>query len=443
MLKPARRFCAILGALMLPGVVSADTIVDIDAENRNLLIAVSDLSDGATGLEGKLYDFIEFTGPAEAQVMLMDDYGEIVVLRDAALNLPNFVETLDRLTAQRGEVTDVIFMTHGMSDELTFADGQKEASVVANEIIRALSPLQRARLRMMFSTACFGAQHVDDWLRAGFKTAAGSKGVVSDTATSFIAFLAAWGRGYMFDDAVYFADNPRHAHWRPVHQFNLGISEAIAREMFPNLVVDNTRIVRGDHAVTNRRMIYPVPLTGGGDFDPQHTTRGSDTASGRGGASDVLQCPPSQILVGLHGKNGTMIDRVGPLCAPLSEVRARRHPASVERLRTVGGDGGSRFTRDCTDGESGVPGNRVLGLMVDYQRNSGALRSEIRNVITGIRVLCTDFNARGRVLTKNRAGKDGDHRTTIQCPRGQVPAGINVRSGRLVDQISLRCKIGA
>ena len=59
--------------------------------------------------------------------------------------------------------------------------------------IRAgLTLADRAKLRMVFSTACFGASHRMAWREAGFKTVSGSREIYADSASSYLPFLSSW-----------------------------------------------------------------------------------------------------------------------------------------------------------------------------------------------------------------------------------------------------------
>lgn len=68
-------------------------------------------------------------------------------------------------------------------------------------------------------------------------------------------------------------------------------------------------------------------------------------AGGSGGDGFARNCFPGEVLVGLHGGAGGVLDRVGPICAAESSVRA----GSLHAFRdpTSGGAGGFLFDRQC------------------------------------------------------------------------------------------------
>lgn len=97
---------------------------------------------------------------------------------------------------------DLIFVTHGLSSEMLFADGRKTANRVRDEIVNNLTSTERSKLRMVFSTACFGTTHRTAWRNAGFRTVSGAAGIYADSALSYPAFLGAWIAGQSFSSAV-------------------------------------------------------------------------------------------------------------------------------------------------------------------------------------------------------------------------------------------------
>lgn len=89
-------------------------------------------------------------------------------------------------------------MLHGLPDKLVFADGGVKTPALAGEI-KALSLAEK--LRLVYSTACFGLSHADDFVKAGFTAAVGAKAVNANAAAEFPLLLAQWGGGARLQDA--------------------------------------------------------------------------------------------------------------------------------------------------------------------------------------------------------------------------------------------------
>jgi hypothetical protein len=112
---------------------------------------------------------------------------------------------LDPLT----KALDVYLILHGSPGALYFDDG-----LIASSDLR--SQLQAAnlkhRLRLMYSTACYGATHARDFVEAGFRVASGAKGVNANGPVDYPIQLHEWGRNKRYQ-AVVNAGNQRLGIW--------------------------------------------------------------------------------------------------------------------------------------------------------------------------------------------------------------------------------------
>ena len=99
------------------------------------------------------------------------------------------------------KTVDVIFNTHGNTNQVVFKDGPKSTTTVQNSL-SGLSAGTRAKFRAIFSTACFGSTHLGMWTNIGFSVADGSTGIYADSAISFPALLGKWALEGTFSDAV-------------------------------------------------------------------------------------------------------------------------------------------------------------------------------------------------------------------------------------------------
>lgn len=147
-----------------------------------------------------LYEFAETSGELLARNILADRYRKFVVLRDEEATRSRFVAEIQGIAAEPStRAIDVIMMVHGLPGKLCFTDGDAETADLAEELVAVgAAPV----LRMFYSTACFGATHAEDLLRAGFDMACGAVGENCNAATEFPTVLTLWGWGYAFKDAI-------------------------------------------------------------------------------------------------------------------------------------------------------------------------------------------------------------------------------------------------
>jgi hypothetical protein len=141
------------------------------------------------------------------------------------------------------KAVDLVISPHGASEKIYFFPSETTAMEHVVKEIREIPEEYRRKFRAVFSTACFGASHCDEWLEAGFEVAAGSRQIYADAAFSYPAFIAMWTAGATFQEAVNVA-NAADA---------LRVSDQAARIKFRGQrrhdlagQVDSFREVRGD-----------------------------------------------------------------------------------------------------------------------------------------------------------------------------------------------------
>jgi len=166
------------------------------------LVQLICLSDGLTGAERTLYEFIEASSEGIVATVLGPRYRKIHVLKGDDATLANFTTALRTAANSTGvAAVDVVLNAHGLTDKLVFKDGQKTTNVVKSALT-ALPAGVRSKFRAVFSTACFGETHLSMWRDVGFSVGSGSEGIYADSAASFMPFVAAWGAEMTFAASV-------------------------------------------------------------------------------------------------------------------------------------------------------------------------------------------------------------------------------------------------
>lgn len=217
----------------------------VSKSQREAVLFVVDLSAGASGLETGFYQAVTFAAVAVGQTFLTLNYSRVTTVEHQNATLTGLTNAL-KAAANRSNVkaVDLIFVTHGFAKGVAFADGLKSSVQVQDGITSALSASQRANLRIVFSTACFGESHRANWRAAGFKAASGSQKIYADSALSYPAFLTSWTLGNSFRTAVDDANNADL----------LRLSDNAAKEYFKakksdfQHQVDSFRVRSGDSA---------------------------------------------------------------------------------------------------------------------------------------------------------------------------------------------------
>ena len=181
---------------------SANAATPVTKAQREVVVFSPGLAQG-TPLEAAFYNFVEFNAIALATATLGTRYNAVHIVRGAAATRAGLANMLNEISSRTTiRAVDLVFVTHGATDEVLLADDRWTINEVRDRIRAGLTLADRAKLRMVFSTACFGASHRTAWREAGFKTVSGSREIYADSASSYLPFLSSWAVGGTFGIAV-------------------------------------------------------------------------------------------------------------------------------------------------------------------------------------------------------------------------------------------------
>jgi hypothetical protein len=165
--------------------------------NERSLIVINYLASGNTDY---LYRFIEASGRSTVAATLGDDYAKLTKLYGKNATLAKLINALRVEGAKRGiKRIDLIVMLHGQPGQIVFYDGSRASSDIKTEI-RALNI--QSKLRLVYSTCCYGDSHSRDFIAAGFDAAIGSKKVNANAAVEFGPLLGLWQFNVKLSDCL-------------------------------------------------------------------------------------------------------------------------------------------------------------------------------------------------------------------------------------------------
>ena len=127
-------------------------------------------------------------------------YGKVAVLREEDASEEKLLHTLEKL-GQNPEIhaIDMIMMVHGLPGKLYFKEGNVNVEKLGLKIQQlGIQP----KLRLYYSTACFGATHALAMLEGGFDTAIGAIGENCNSATEYPTVLTMWAFGHAIKDCL-------------------------------------------------------------------------------------------------------------------------------------------------------------------------------------------------------------------------------------------------
>lgn len=242
-----RTVLALSLALLVLTATQAQAAIPVTKAQRQAVVFVTDLSQGSPAAQA-FYDLVEFGAAGLTVPTLGPRYANVTIVQGAAATRTRLRTTLKAAASASGvKAVDLVFVTHGLSGNVVFSGSSIPVAMTAvrDDIQGALTAGERAKLRMVFSTACFGASHNARWLEAGFKVASGGKRIYADSATSYPAFLGTWALGATFGVAVAAANASD-----PLRLQDNAAEVLLRNEGFPNPDVDSTRVVSGASSLT-------------------------------------------------------------------------------------------------------------------------------------------------------------------------------------------------
>lgn len=178
--------------------------MSITKSNRALLVVCNTVDGGSPKLNW-LYQFLDASGLGLAEQILVPHYGTYKKLTGSQATRSAFIDTIQALGMRSSiKAIDVILILHGNKESLLFFDGVMGTSTLRQQIA-ALN--LGHKLRMLYSTACYGATHADDFVNVGFDVACGAVGVNANSAFEYPTVLTMWATGSKFRDAIAVGEN--------------------------------------------------------------------------------------------------------------------------------------------------------------------------------------------------------------------------------------------
>jgi hypothetical protein len=184
-------------------------MVEVTKDQRALLV-VANLVLGDNGSNGgnyqRLYEWLDRYAVGVANLLMRPLYRVVESLTKDQVTLDAF---LDRVVSLAGdpetEALDVFLVMHGLPGKLYF-DDMAITTVDLGERLKAAE--LAGRLRLLYSTACYGASHAGDFIDAGFRTASGALAVCANGPYDFPTQLLKWGTDQTYKSTVKAGNNP-------------------------------------------------------------------------------------------------------------------------------------------------------------------------------------------------------------------------------------------
>lgn len=201
-------------------------------KSQRELLVVANLQTAGDPRLVWLYQFLDASAVSLAQLGLGGSYRRINVLAGSAATKNAFTNTIGSKSQSAGlQALDVFVHVHGSPGRLHFEDGSRDTDVIKSRLADLSS---NNKLRLLYSTACYGRSHAQDFVDGGFKVANGARGVNANSSFEYPVIIAQWGAGQTFSTAQTLGND---ANMRNIHDSGaraMGFAEA-----------DSFKVIRG------------------------------------------------------------------------------------------------------------------------------------------------------------------------------------------------------
>lgn len=153
-------------------------------------------------------------------------------------------------------------------------------------------------------------------------------------------------------------------------------------------------------------------------------------AGGSGGTAYTLRCPSDRVLAGIQGRAGSLVDRIGALCAQVDPLG--RWVGSPRSGGSAGGSGGTAFTLTCPR-DYAVSG---------FQGRASSLIDQLR-IRCGRLTTGPKLASIGSILAGQAGGTGGNAFGSFDCADSKPGRGLSGRNGIYIDSMMLICDIPA
>jgi hypothetical protein len=169
-------------------------------------LVVNNIAEGGIDQLSFLYKALDHLFPAAALAALWNDYHTIEKLTGADATYQEFKNRLHTLGTLPGtQAVDVFMCLHGLDKRLYFGSQPVLTSTIKTDL---LGMGLKDKLRWLYSLACYGASHAQDFIDGGFRVAEGATAVNTNGPYDFPAQIRKWEHGRTVEQAVNAGNNP-------------------------------------------------------------------------------------------------------------------------------------------------------------------------------------------------------------------------------------------
>lgn len=221
--------------------ITQTSVSAVNMDQRALLV-VNNITQGGAVQLSFLYTALDNLFPMATTAVLGNNYAVIQNLTGNNATFANFKQQLQVLGASSGiTALDVFLLLHGLNGSLFFGNQNIPTSNIKNDL---MGINLNDKLRWLYSLACFGASHAQDFIDGGFKVVEGALEVNANGTYDFPAQIRKWENGGTVEQAVNAGNNIT------MMRIHDTVAEATLAHLGMNYSVNSMKIIRGIKSTT-------------------------------------------------------------------------------------------------------------------------------------------------------------------------------------------------
>ena len=202
-----------------------------DFQNKPNCLVIAHLGNKTKKSQRWSYSIVEWFGIFTAKIILKNTYKKMIVCNAKSASITEIKREVELLPQH--ESLDIILNVHGLKTGIFLFENEFIPISTFCELFK------QHNLRLVYSTACYGKYHLQEWMYVNAKSAIGAEAVNGNAISEYPYFLYSWKMGLTSKMAL------QKASFYQLNRFQ----DSLARKAFGFKDVDSSKTISGNISI--------------------------------------------------------------------------------------------------------------------------------------------------------------------------------------------------
>jgi len=198
-----------------------------DFQNKPNCLVIAHLGNKTKKSQRWSYSIVEWFGIFTAKIILKNTYKKMIVCNAKSASITEIKREVELLPQH--ESLDIILNVHGLKTGIFLFENEFIPISTFCELFK------QHKLRLVYSTACYGKYHLQEWANVKAKSAIGAAAVNGNALTEYPFFLYYWKKEHFSEVAL------QKSSFIKLNQ----LQDIIARKIFGFKEVNSSKTILG------------------------------------------------------------------------------------------------------------------------------------------------------------------------------------------------------